>query len=136
VPPRALLYLALVLASACARRAPDHAPPDAAPLAALSDWETSREAARAVLVAHCGECHDPGSPGVLRAALRVYDLGAVEWSATMSPAQLRDANGRLAGSVVPTQTDAEMLPMSVSDAERATFLHFVELSEARQMRDR
>jgi hypothetical protein len=48
----------------------------------------------------------------------------------MSPAQLRDAYGRLGGSVVPTRGDAEALEMHVSDEERATFLHFVELADA------
>jgi hypothetical protein len=109
--------------------------PDAA-IAVAGEWESAREAARAVLESHCGECHDPGSPSALPGALRVYDLGAVEWSARMSPAQLRDAYGRLGSSVVPTRGDAEALEMHVSDAERATFLRFVELSEQRQSRDR
>jgi hypothetical protein len=84
---------------------------------------------------HCSECHDPGSPNALAAARRVFDLGAIEWSARMSSAQLRDASGRLGGSAVPTLGDAEALPLHVSDAERVTFLRFVELSERRQSRD-
>lgn len=131
---RGRAFIVIAALSACGRRTFVGAPPreqtsDARP--PLSDWESAREGARAVLESHCGECHDPGSGHALPGALRVFDLGAADWSARMSGAQLRDAYGRLGEPIVPTQGDAEAVPMSVSATERETFLRFVELAEQR-----
>src|SRR5579872_5430750 len=75
--------LLLVAMVACGRSARESAL-DGAPAAPSTDWEVAREAARAVLETHCSECHDPGSPGALPRALRVFDLAAPDWSAHMS----------------------------------------------------
>jgi hypothetical protein len=127
---RAHVHVALLVAMACACRGAKRDRTDE-PVAPLTEWENAREAARAVLESHCSECHDPGSPNALPRALRVFDLGAAEWAAHMSTAQLRDAYGRLGEPIAATLGDAEAVPQHVSDAERATFLRFVELAESR-----
>jgi hypothetical protein len=78
-----------------------------------ADASELREAARAVLVANCGKCHDPGSGASLKGALRVFNLIESDWSARMTSAQLHDAAGRLRDSVDATPS------------ERATFERFV-----------
>jgi hypothetical protein len=65
-------------------------------LASLAEaTEPNREAARAILERHCGDCHRADSPQAKPAALAVFNLNTPDWSRTASDAQLRNAVGRL-----------------------------------------
>ena len=59
--------------------------------------ESLRDRARTVLERECGECHIPGSPTPLKAALAVYDLREEEWASRMTDAQLRKLSSRIVG---------------------------------------
>src|SRR4051812_15458205 len=56
-----------------------------------------REAARAILERHCGECHRADSPSAKSRALAVFNLNELDFAARMSPRQLRSAAMRLEG---------------------------------------
>ncbi len=49
-----------------------------------------RDAARAVLEAHCGDCHREDSPLADANALRIYNLNDPEWPAAMTTWHVRD----------------------------------------------
>ena len=106
----ALRAFAIVTLAAC--RGADAKP------AALT---AQREETRAILLQHCGECHDPARKSALPAALAIFDATATNWSAHMTPAQLRNALWRLGEPIPP-----EGRPNDVSDDERARFGRYVE----------
>jgi hypothetical protein len=124
---RPFALLAAVALGACHR-----APPSPPRVACGGD--PLGERARAVLVAHCGECHVGGRPTALPRALAVYDLAAIDWSRTMSAVQLRDAADRLGGPLVPTRGRDEARTLAVSDEERRSFQAFVDAELARRGR--
>lgn len=66
-----------------------------------------REVARAVLERHCGTCHRSDQPTAQPKALAVYTLNDLDWSAKMTPLQLKDALDRLRGNgeVKPSEAD-------------------------------
>jgi hypothetical protein len=66
-----------------------------------------REVARAVLERHCGACHRSDQPTAQAKALAVFTLNDLDWSAKMTPLQLKDALDRLRGNgeVKPSEAD-------------------------------
>ena len=86
-----------------------------------------RDDARLVLEANCGQCHIRDYDTALPRALAVFDLSELEWSATMSDAQLSDAAGRVAGRRGPDG------PLEISDEDVVRVQAFVdeELARAR-----
>ncbi len=134
---RTALVLSVVALTACSRsRAAPRPADDAGAGVALaqpgSDLVPLRESAREVLDRNCGECHTTGSPLALKRALAVYDLAQLDWSAHMTDAQLRDAEGRLHGDLAPTRDEDEARPMQVTPQELDRFHAFVEQEIARR----
>ncbi len=84
-----------------------------------------REDARRILNTYCAECHLPSLPTAIEGALRVFDLSEERWSDRMTDAQLRSARYRLGTDLVPTQGEAEALPLAVPAAELARFDEFL-----------
>ena len=62
---------------------------EAKPLAA-GELRAARDKVRGFAVEHCGKCHVASLPTARPAALRIYDLDAPEWSATLTASQLRN----------------------------------------------
>lgn len=59
------------------------------------DLTVIQEQAREVMKVHtCGGCHTPGLASAKEGALKVYNLGAPFWAATMSDRQLPDFQRR------------------------------------------
>ena len=102
---RSAAIVALTVGTAC------QSPPNAPLL------RTLRDQARLVLETHCGSCHLPGLTTSLAGALAVYDLSTVEWAASMSERQMRDAEARLASGLAPGGQDGT--PIVVSSEEQA-----------------
>jgi mono/diheme cytochrome c family protein len=118
-----MIRAVLVASFAVAAIAPAHADED------------QREAARYILEKHCGVCHRDDSPDALPAALRVFDLDRIDFQATMSDAQLRNAKWRLEQQ--SQFSDAELHELSrfggrVAPADLHTFDAFVTQELARR----
>ena len=93
----ALPLLALFTAG-CASFAP--VPPYSAKPLAANELQAVREQVRSYARTHCGTCHIASLPTARPAALKIYDLDAPQWSATLTATQLRNGfprrlNGRL-----------------------------------------
>ncbi|MGZ3686818.1 MAG: hypothetical protein ACXWP5_12700 [Bdellovibrionota bacterium] len=74
-----------------------------------------REKARHVLQVHCGACHIPYTPTSQKNALRVFDLSAEDWSATMSERQLENALARMKDRERMSKSElAEVVPRSIA----------------------
>jgi hypothetical protein len=126
-----LLFTATLGAGSCSKPATKSEP---APLAATGadSVEMLRQSAAELLAANCGECHTSGLPTALPRALAVYDLTQLDWSRSMSDAQLREADRRLREPFAPTRGEAEVRPVRASQPELDRFHHYVELETARR----
>lgn len=80
-----LVGLAAVLAG-CATRLPAFEPNALAP----SELQVVRDQVRDYARTHCGKCHIASLPTSLPAALKIYNLDALEWSSTLTAGQLRN----------------------------------------------
>ena len=131
MPALTLLTASLFLAS-CSK--PAEAGHDAGSSAApeVETLGLLRESARELLDANCGECHTRGLPTALPRALAVYDLTELDWSHSMSDAQLREAERRLRAPVAPTRGEAEVRPIHASDAALGRFQRYVQLETERR----
>ncbi len=80
--------------------------------AAPAGIDTVREPARAVLMTHCGTCHDGARAGSKPAALKVFDLRRPDFTSPMTLEQLAKVDSRLES-------------MDGTPAERTTVAAFV-----------
>jgi hypothetical protein len=55
-----------------------------------AELQAVREQVRGYASEHCGKCHIASRPTAVPAALKIYNLDAPEWSATLTAAQLRN----------------------------------------------
>jgi len=65
------------------------------PILGLVATARAEDRARPVIEKHCGACHFPDAPKANPKALAVFDLSKPDWSATMTPAQLRNCVDRI-----------------------------------------
>jgi hypothetical protein len=121
---RAVVAVVLVLA-ACGHPPPERAPTE--PSAPADPHALRRDAARVVLERACGSCHISTEPTALQAALAVYDLTELDWSARMTDAQLLDMVQRMDAPLPP---DGE--PNGSTPEEREAVRVFVDAEIARR----
>jgi hypothetical protein len=76
-----------------------------------------RESAREALKTSCGRCHDHVQPTAKPAALRIFDLAELDWSARVTDVQMDHMVGRFEGFHMP-QADRVTVRRYL-DAERA-----------------
>ena len=117
-PSRAVLASVAFL-MACGHPSGDRAPTDVE--APVDPHALQRDAARLVLERACGSCHISTEPTALPAALAVYDLTELDWSARMTDAQLLDAVQRMDAPLPP-----DGAPNGSTPEERETVRAFVE----------
>ncbi len=103
----------MLLAVAC-RRSP--LPTSAAPVP-VSARVVLRDRARLVLERMCRECHIGTLPTALPRALAVYDLSQTEWSARMTPLQLRDLLDRIGGTLIAGPRDGKVNDATAAEKE-------------------
>jgi hypothetical protein len=78
-----------------------------------------RESAREALRTSCGRCHDRAEPTARPAALRIFDLAEIDWSARVTEAQMDHIEGRFEGFKMP-------------EADRVTVRRFLDAERARR----
>lgn len=74
--------------------------------AAVNPWA---EAARQVLLPHCGQCHDGERPTSLPRAKAIYDLSEAIWYARVAPQQYDGMLRRVRGHAAITDTDKSVI---------------------------
>lgn len=99
-------WLVLVALASCARPAVVRAP-------GVEPLDATR--VRAVLGAHCGECHEGSRPTAKASALAVFDLERARWEQRLTDRQASTLEGRMG---------------ALSDAERAEALAWIFASRA------
>src|SRR5262245_40879638 len=78
-----------------------------------------RESAREALKTSCGRCHDRAKPTAKPAALRIFDLAELDWSARVTDVQMDHMVGRFEGFHMP-------------EADRVTVKRFLDAERARR----
>ena len=78
-----------------------------------------RESAREVLKTSCGRCHDRAKPSAKPAALRIFDLAELDWSARVTDLQMDHMVGRFEGFHMP-------------EADRVTVRRYLDAERARR----
>jgi hypothetical protein len=73
-------------------------------LVAFTAIAHAEDRARPVIEKHCGACHRPDSLQANPKALAIFDLSKLDWSATMTPAQLRNCVERVR-NLLPAPSD-------------------------------
>lgn len=76
-----------------------------------------REPAREALRTTCGRCHDRAQPTARPAALRIFDLAELDWSARVTDTQMDHIEERFAGFKMPAAD--RIVVRRFLDAERA-----------------
>jgi hypothetical protein len=108
-----ILSLLVVLAPACSKSTPS---------ARTSDPRVrARDAARAVLEAHCGQCHREDQPTAQARALAVFNLNELEWAVRMTDQQQESMLTRV-------NDNPDAMPAS----ERARINSYLEIERARK----
>jgi hypothetical protein len=102
----------------------------AAPDGMMIFREQAREIVKSI---SCGGCHTPFLPTTKERALKVYNLAAPYWSATMTDRQLADFKSRLKGATTIEQ--GGRTPGTPSEAQLQTLLKFVEKEQASRRAD-
>lgn len=111
-PPRWELVSAVVLIAWPASLAASEAPGG-------EELGGLRESAREALRTTCGHCHDRAQPTARPAALRIFDLAQLDWSARVTEAQMDHIEERFAGFKMPA-------------ADRVTVRRFLDAERARR----
>ena len=78
-----------------------------------------RESAREALKTSCGRCHDHAKPTAKPAALRIFDLAELDWSARVTDVQMDHMVGRFEGFHMP-------------EADRVTVRRYLDAERARR----